>query len=58
MAWLVAMGAAVGLLYFWLIGHWFARVLLFRGLRYIHSDRLGRCWSAHLGSQAPRGRQE
>ena len=29
---LIGLGAAVVLLYFWLIGHWFARVLVFIGL--------------------------
>lgn len=27
MVWLVAIAAAIALLYFWLSGHWFARVL-------------------------------
>jgi hypothetical protein len=26
---LIGLGAAVALLYFWLLGHWFARVLVF-----------------------------
>ena len=29
---IIGVGAAIALLYFWLIGHWFARVLVFLGL--------------------------
>src|ERR1700712_572503 len=47
---LVGFGFALVLLYLWLLGHWFARVVMVLTLAVLFSAAL--CWSYHLPSAA------